>query len=106
MSDTRITNHLSTGGPDDELESLGVGRPSSHAVLGVLEHLLQTEDDANAPQAPMPRGTLSEEVAKPAANQVEASRGGCLSSVHVFGMLRSDLDVRNVGHRLDREEPP
>ena len=78
----------------------GPSRPRRNAVVP------QAEDDTDAPQATMSRGTISEEVAKPAANHVEVGRRGCSSSVHVFGMLRSDLDARGVGHRLDREEPP
>ena len=74
MSNTGISRRFSTSGLDDELEALGVGPSSGHAVVGILKHLAQTENGADAPQAPMPRSTLGEEVAKPAANQVEVDQ--------------------------------
>lgn len=45
-----------------EPETLRDRRLSRQARVGILKHLMQTENGADAPQAPMPRRVVGEEV--------------------------------------------
>ena len=74
--DTRVSDDLPAGSLDHELQSLSALDLSADAGVGIFDDLVNTEAGSDAPQSPMPRRVVREEVLESTPHEFRAGGEG------------------------------